>query len=137
MPKAVQTENVLNTDEPMIRKPAPEVIVDVEPQLERAAILDKFNKESPDYVHMYASPDVTDWELRAKKQELVNIKGGVAHHKGDPVVRVLKSVWDKERVSESLRSEEQLSNVVSNENLTVVRNPKKPNSGSIKPPVET
>lgn len=137
--KSVTPENLLDTDVPAVRKPAPEVIVESEPHLERAAILKKFDTENPTYVHMYSHPDVSDWELRSKRQELVYVKGGVAHHKGDPVVRVLRSVWDKERLAESRRSEEQLAQVVESENLTATRNPKKPTSGldKVKKPEET
>jgi len=120
---------VLDTDVPAVRKPAPEVIVVCEQHLERAAILKKFNDENPEYVHMYAAPETSEWEMAAKRQEFVNIKGGVAHHKGDPVVRVPRKEWDAQRAAESKQSEEQLSTVVSNENLTVTRNPKKPTSG--------
>lgn len=133
MPK----ENVLDTGLVVIRKPSPEAIVNCEPSQERVEILKKFDTENPEYIHMYASPDVSDWELQSKRQELVNIKGGIAHHKGDPVVRVLRKEWDKQRLAESKQSEDQLATVVANENLTVTRNPKKPTSGldKVKKPV--
>ena len=124
-----KNDSILDLDVPAVRKPAPDVIVECEPHKERAAILKKFDDENPDFVHMYAAPEISDWELRSKRQELVSIKGGVAHHKGDPVVRVPRKLWDKQRSDESRQSEEQLSTVVANENLTVTRNPKKPTSG--------
>jgi len=131
-----KNDSILDTDAPSVRKPAPEVIVVCEPHRERAAILKKFDDENPEYVHMYEAPEVTDWQLRAKGAELVNIKGGIAHHKGDPVVRVLRKSFEKKLIDESRQSEEQIATVLESENVSVTRNPKKPTSGldKIKPP---
>lgn len=125
-------DNVVQTvdTESCVRKPAPDVIVDVEPHRERKAILEKLDSDNPDFVHMYVASTIEDWELRSKRMEFVYVKGGIVHHKGDPVVRIPRSVWDKQRIAESRRSEEQMRQLVSNENLTSVRNPKKPTSGN-------
>lgn len=110
-------------------KAAPNAIVRTKPHLERSAILEKLDKDYPEYSHMYQSPTVTDWELQSKNQELVGDEHGfIIHHKGDPVVRIPREKWDEMKMQEAKNSEDAVRSLLRNENLVQTRNPKKPTS---------
>jgi hypothetical protein len=91
------------------RKPAPIFTPTDTSKDARKALVDKLNAENPDFVHSYQSPMVLegnrDWELQVKQQEIVRDKNGsILHHKGDPVVRQPRKLWEAERLAEAERS---------------------------------
>lgn len=115
------------------RKAAPRNIITV-PVLnrdERRKILERLDAENPEFVHMYQHPRVLDgsnesvWELESKHQEVVKNKDGkIEHHRGDPVVRMLRSEVEQARKAEGEFSRQQVESVVVPQKSTVKRKPK-------------
>lgn len=94
---------------------------------QRKALVDKLDKENPDFVHMYQSGEVTDWELDAKGQEIVrDEKGRVLHHMGDPVVRMSRAQFEADRKQESDRSLNAVKAAVKVKDAVQFRSPKRP-----------
>jgi len=111
------------------RKTAPTgVKVGIPGQGERKAILARLDETNPEFVHMYQHPSVlsgnaeNEWELESKGQEVVRREDGkIVHHKGDPVVRVSRTVWENERTQEGEFSRKQVESVVKSQRSTVKR----------------
>jgi len=97
---------------------------------ERKELLDRLDRENPDFVHMYQRPDIYDvrsWELAAKHQEAVRDENGnLETHHGDPVVRVPREYWEARQKAEAKLSTDMLAGVVERRKMTAQRNPKQP-----------
>lgn len=88
------------------RIPAPAMVEDTSYKA-RKAMLNRLNAENPGFVHVFQHPDVGDWELGVKGQEVVrDEKNRVLHHRGDPVVRMPKERFESEQKAEAQRSVE-------------------------------
>lgn len=99
---------------------------------QRAALIEKLDRENPEYVHSYQRQDVTDWELTSHNQEVVrDSEGRVLHHITDPVVRTPRSVWDMARKEESQRAREAVETRVRNDRSTVYASPKQQRDGDM------
>ena len=94
----------------------------------RANLLDRLNAENPAFVHMYAHPDTKPDELARKGQEVVKGDDGILHHKGDPVVRMNREVYEGQRKAEGMQSLSSLTDSGVKDEVDAIRiaSPKKP-----------
>lgn len=112
------------------RKPAPvssDVFSDVSVGFRKAQI-DRLNKENPKFEHLYGNPEWDAEEVRIRGLEVVRGESGPMHHKGDPVCRKPKEVWDAEQAADAGRSIDSVveTGVLEEESATRYRSPKQP-----------
>jgi len=121
--KEVKTDITSGEDE--VRVQIPEIDVLSSLPEGRQVILDKLNEDYPEFEHSYQREGVTKYELRAKRQEVVNGEDGhPVHHMGDPVVRQDRAFKDALRQREGNDSRDRVEAVLENHKSTVKRSPK-------------
>jgi len=115
------------------RKPAPtNISIGLPGRGERKAILTRLDEDNPEFVHMYQRPEILsdktgafEWELESRGQEVVMREDGKPlHHRGDPVVRVSRKVFEEAQKQEGDFSREQVETVVKPQRSTVKRREK-------------
>jgi len=133
--KAVEKPKV--TKEAAPKSPAPDIQISLAATTHRdfrKEQLDELDEKNPEFVHMYSDgvkfkkePDVYEWELEVKHQELVKTASGkVLHHGGDPVVKMKREEFDALRKQESQVSLAALMAKVKPDNPIHLRQPKAP-----------
>lgn len=85
---------------------------------QRAALVDKLNKENPEFIHCFQGKDITEDELRDKDMELVRhdtyAKGDdheVLRWRNDYVARTPKEIWKERRSAECEESATEVQNL--------------------------
>ena len=106
------------------RKPAPRVEIEAHRDL-RKEQLDELDAKDPDFVHSYQRHDVSDWDLKIRKQERVNGENGEPlSHVEDIVVRQPRDEFEARQKAEGDFSRRQVESIVDRRKSTVRRSPK-------------